>query len=190
VDATEPPAVVLETAPVADRREPRTVELGVGTFLMAGVGTGGIVGLSPFVIGGLGEDGVLRFAISVGESPGTLQFSTWMATRLDACLRLPGNYRSSQGLQLDLCGGTDVGFSHIAPATSPDGPRIAQTLPYVDVGPSADLRGEIGSILTVSLRGGLGVNIVRQGFEGPTGERVDPPLGSTRLELAFSWKLQ
>jgi hypothetical protein len=146
--------------------------------------------MSPFVIGGLGEDGVLRLAISVGESPGTVERSTWTATRLDGCLRLPGNYRSSQGLQLDLCAGSDVGFSRIAPATSADGPHVAQTLPYVDFGPSADLRGEIGSRLTVSLRGALGLNLVRDGFLGSAGERVDPPLGSSRLELAFSWRLQ
>jgi hypothetical protein len=166
------------------------VELGVGTFLLAGVGSSGVVGLSPFVTTGLSEAVFLRISAAVGESPQSVMRMTWAAGRLDTCLEVPGNYSERNGLRLDLCGGLDAGFTYISSGTLPDAPHEGQTLPYVALGPSVDLRGDIGASAAVTLRGVLGLNVTRGQFVDATGSRVDAPIGSERVELSFSWRVQ
>jgi hypothetical protein len=167
------------------------VELGVGTFLLAGVASSGVVGLTPYLIDGVGQDVFLRLGIGLGESTGSITHMTWAAGRLDTCLAMPGNYAAGSGLQFDLCGGADVGFTVIALDTQPLSlPQRGQTLPYVNLGPSADLRAEFGANAAFSLRGVLGINIARDPYFDGSGSRVDPPLGAARVELGFSWKLQ
>jgi hypothetical protein len=99
------------------------VELGVGTFLLAGVGSSGVVGLSPFVTDSLSEAVFLRISVAVGESPQSVMRMTWAAGRLDTCLAVPGHYAERNGLRLDLCGGLDAGFTYISSATLPDAPH-------------------------------------------------------------------
>jgi hypothetical protein len=60
----------------------------------------------------------------------------------------------------------------------------------VDLGPSLNLRGELGSRLSAVLRVVAGINIVRQSFVDLSGAREDPPLAGGRLELAFSWDVR
>jgi hypothetical protein len=156
--------------------------------MMAGGGAGGYVGLAPFLIDDVGQAVFLRPSVAFGESIATNLPSTWSAARLDMCMRLPDRYAMRGGLQLDLCGGADVGFSYIASGSVPGTPAAGQTVPYVDLGPSVDLRAEVGKF-AVTLRGVGGIDVARGGFTDVTGARVDMPLWSWRFELDFSWVL-
>jgi hypothetical protein len=100
---------------------------------------------------------------------------------------VPGSYRVYQGLQLDLCGGTDVGATYFVSGDQAGEPPEGRTLPYVDLGPSLALRGELGDKSAVWLRSSAGINVVRAGFDDSLGVRQTPPLASFRLELGFSW---
>lgn len=160
----------------------RTVEIGVAGFLMSGAGAGAMAGASPYAIFEAGRGVFLRPALFLGQSltainsPPVLD-AVWVAGRFDTCLRLPGLYKQDQGIQLDLCGGADFGVL--------DDNTDDALLPFVSVGPSLDLRGELGSSLSASIRGVTGINL--------TSETVGPvyqPLWSGRLELAFSWKVK
>ena len=189
-NALPPNATSVPPNPPAPEKGDETapLELGVGTFLMAGGGAGGYMGVAPFLIDDVGQAVFLRPSVAIGQSIATNLPSTWAAARLDTCMRLPGRYAIRGGLQLDLCGGADVGFSYIASGTQAGSPSTGQTLPYVDLGPSVDLRAEVGSF-AVTLRGLVGVNVAREGFDDVAGTHVETPLMSGRLELDFSWVL-
>lgn len=162
--------------------ETRTLEIGVAGFLMSGAGAGAMAGASPYAIIEAGRGVFLRPALAVGQtlaalnSPPVLS-ALWVAGRFDACLRVPGLYNENRGIQIDLCGGADFGF--LSDSTDDI------TLPFVSVGPSLDLRGELGSSLSASIRAVTGVNVTSETI-GP----VFQPLWSGRLELAFSWKVK
>ena len=64
------------------------------------------------------------------------------------------------------------------------------TLPYLDLGPSIGLRGELGSRLSAVLRVVAGVNLLRSSFVDLSGASELPPLAEGRLELAFSWDMR
>jgi hypothetical protein len=168
--------------------EARTLELGAGVFLMTGTGGGALAGPTAFVVVEAGRGIFLRPALAFGQSltslpPSDIHNSTWAATRFDACLRLPGLYTRHHGMQLDLCGGTDLGFSTVAS-------NEQTTLPYLDIGPSIDLRGELGSRLSAVLRLVAGVNLLQPSFKDLSGNAEQVPLATGRLELAFSWDLR
>ncbi|MDP9000449.1 MAG: hypothetical protein M3O46_10105 [Myxococcota bacterium] len=164
------------------------LELGMGAFLMAGGGAGGYAGGTVFLVDEVAQGVFLRPSAALGNSLATDVSSIWAAGRLDTCVRLPGRYASRNGIQLDLCGGPDVGVSFIAAGTQPSTPATNQTLPYVALGPSVDLHGEAGN-LAVTLRGVGGVNVARQSYVDVTGVQVDGSIWSWRLELDFSWAL-
>jgi hypothetical protein len=182
------PRTMMIASPARDspRDQSAPLELGVGTFLMSGGSAGSYVGVAPFLIDDVGQAVFLRPSVALGTSLATNLPSTWAAARLDTCLRLPGRYAVRGGLQLDICGGADVGFSYVSAGTEPGTPASGQTLPFIDLGPSVDLRAEANRV-AVTLRGVGGVNIARQGFDDVTGTRVDVPVVSWRLELDFSW---
>jgi hypothetical protein len=189
--AAPPPRLVFpspDLAPSHDHDETAPLELGVGTFMLVGGGAGGYLGVSPFLIADVGHAVFLRPSVALGVSMATNVSSTLAAARLDTCLRLPGRYVVRGGLQLDVCGGADAGVSYVSSGSLAGTPSMGQTLPYVDLGPSIDLRAEVGR-LAVTLRAVGGVNIAREGFDDVTGARVDAPLVSWRLEIAFSWVL-
>lgn len=168
--------------------EARTLEIGAGVFLMTGTGGGALAGPTAFVVVEAGHGIFLRPALAFGQSltslpPSDIHNSTWAATRFDACLRLPGLYTRHHGMQLDLCGGTDLGFTTVASDTQ-------TTLPYLDVGPSIDLRGELGSRLSAVLRLVAGVNLLRPSFNDLSNTAEQVPVATGRLELAFSWDLR
>ncbi len=167
--------------------EGRNLELGAGVFLMTGTGGGALAGPTAFAVVEAGHGIFLRPALAFGQSltslpPSDLASSTWAATRFDACIRVPGLYTRHHGMQLDLCGGSDLGFTTVQAAQS-------TTLPYLDLGPSIALRGELGSRLAAVLRMVAGVNLLRPTFQDLSGAADQPPLAVGRLELAFSWDL-
>jgi hypothetical protein len=162
--------------------EKRTLEIGVASFLMTGATNGAMAGGSPYAIIEAGDGVFLRPSAAVGETLTALnsppiQHAMLIAGRFDACLRVPGLYSQNRGIQLDLCGGTDFGYVN--------DDTDDKTYAFVSVGPSFDLRGELGSSLSAAIRTVTGFNV--------TGMAVDPalqPLWSGRLELAFSWKVR
>ncbi len=170
------------------RDEAAPLELGVGTFLMAGGGSGGYVGVTPFLTGDVGEAVFLRPSVALGGSIATNVPSTWGAARLDTCLRLPERYAIRGGLQLDICGGAEVGLSYVVSGTLPGTPISGQTLPFVELGPGVDLRAEVGNV-AVTLRGVGGVDVARGGYTDVMGARIDEPLLSWRVEVDLAWVL-
>lgn len=181
-----PPAVLEKPPPERDwylhHDEERTVEVGLAGFLMSGAGAGAMAGAAPYVIIETGRGVFLRPALFFGETLTALNsppivHALFLAARVDTCLRLPGLYTQNRGIQLDLCGGADLG---VLSDSSDD-----IMLPFVSLGPSLDLRGELGSLLSASIRGVAGVNVTSE-----TSGAVYQPLWSGRLELAFSWKVK
>jgi hypothetical protein len=166
----------------------RALEVGVSGFLMTGTGGGAMAGPSPFLFVEVGHGIFLRPSLEFGQTitslpPGKVS-GTWVNSRLDTCLRLPGLYSNHSGMQLNVCGGADVGLTLIDNGVS---------LPFVALGPSADLRGELGSNLAVALRFVGGLNLLQQSFVEKTTDIAVPeqvPAWSGRIELAFSWSLR
>jgi hypothetical protein len=159
----------------ARRDEGRTIEIGAGAFLMSGTGGGLASGVTPFMLIEVDKGVFLRPALVFAQSlPSSGPDVSLVATRNDGCWRVTGLYTSRNGMQLDLCGGFDLGFV-----------RATKTMPYLGIGPSLDLRGELGGNLAVLLRGLVDVNAL-QG----QGDSLDNPLWAGRVELALSWRLR
>lgn len=182
----------------------RSFEVGVASFLMGGTGTGVLAGPELFTVVEVGSGVFLRPTIAFGRTLQTLKptgdvYGTWGVTRFDTCVRVPGLYMDRRGLQLDLCGGADIGFLHFDQssqfgstfASSPEQPSTARTIPFFAVGPSIGLRGELAGDLSVEVRGVGGVNVIRESFLDPAfGARVDPPLIGGRVEIALAWRVR
>jgi hypothetical protein len=165
----------------------RSFEVGGSAFLLAGTVGGTLLGGSIFAVAEVGHGIFLRPALAMGQTvtslPSSGTTSTWAASRLDGCLRLPGLYARRHGIQLEGCLGGDLGFSFLQNGTS-------QTVPFVALGPALDLRGELGRELAVVLRGVFGVSPVRTTFTDDSGNQAQSSLLSGRLELALSWSLR
>jgi hypothetical protein len=166
----------------------RALELGAGVFLMTGTGGSALAGPTVFAVVEASHGVFLRPALAYGQSLNTMpgsdtKGSTWMTARFDGCLRAPGLYTRRHGMQLDLCGGTEVGFTTISSDST-------TTLPYLDLGPSLDLRGELGSRLSAVLRLVAGINVLRESYVDQSGATQQVPIATGRLEVAFSWDLQ
>jgi hypothetical protein len=195
------PAVLEKPSPEHDwylhHDEDRTVELGVGALLMMGSGANTLAGASPYVVVEAGRGIFLRPSLAAAQSVVPMATAgetraTWGSARFDTCLRLPGLYTRHRGIQLDTCGGADLGFTHFGAAASGSTgtPVGVATIPFASVGPSLELRGELGSKLSVALRGVAGLNLARTTFEDGTGARFETPLWSGRIEVALSWRLR
>jgi hypothetical protein len=191
MDAVEPTQVVVidESSPPRSpqwlRVEAPELEIGAGSFLMAGGATGGYLGVTPFLINELGKTWSLRPSLLLGESVPGGPRSILVAARFDACLRVPDNYAHGAGVQLDLCAGIDGGFAQVA-ATQQPTPVASQLVPYIDVGPSVGLRAEVGRV-AVMLRSVVGVDVARETYRDGTGAAVAATGGMFRFELDFSW---
>ncbi len=195
MDAAPPPTIVAQpdtlqrsaASPIEPDERPRAhaVDLGVATFLKSGIAASGVTGVSPFVAAELGRDILLRVAGAMGQPPASDLHFTWLAGRLDICSETHGNYAAGSGLRFDLCGGADVGATIILSTTA----SPTQTLPFVDVGPSVDLRAELGPSAAFLVRVGAGINIARNSFVDFNGENLQPPLATIDVELALSWTL-
>jgi hypothetical protein len=165
------------------------LELGIGTFFMVGGGAGSYAGVTPFLVDEVARGVFLRPSLALGGSLATNVSSTFFGGRLDTCARLPGRYASRNGIQLDLCAGPDVGVSFVSAGKLPGSPPSDLTLPYVNLGPSLDLHGEVNN-MAVLLRGVVGINVAKESFADVTGTQVDAPAVAWRLELDFSWGLR
>jgi hypothetical protein len=168
---------------------PRTLELGAGTFLATGTGGGALAGPTIFAVIESVRGIFLRPALVFGGSltslpPADVRSSMWGAARMDACLRLPGLYTRHNGMQLDVCGGTDVGVTSVESTTT------TTTLPYWDLGPSLDLRGELASSLSAVLRLVAGIEVLRETFTDNQTRPEDVSLVTGRVELALSWDIR
>jgi hypothetical protein len=162
----------------------RALELGLSGFLMSGTikDAGAMVGPSPFLYIEAGHGIFLRPSLSFGQTvkqSGTIT-GTWLGSRFDTCVRLPGLYPNRSGIQLDMCAGADVALTLL---------DSGQSLPFVALGPSVDLRGELGGNLAVALRGVGGINVLTESIVD-NGETKNSATWSGRVELAFSWSLR
>jgi hypothetical protein len=144
-------------------------EFGLGTFLMVGPEGQAIAGATPYAFIEVGRGIFLRPAVAVGQGVFASASSapiTWAAGRLDVCLRVYGLYATNHGLRFGLCGGAEGGGTYDS----------SSTRPFVAVGPSVEMEGDLAGALGIVLRGVAGANIVPDGFSG-------------RIEVALSWRL-
>jgi hypothetical protein len=175
----------------------RNVEVGAAAFLMTGAGAVAVGGVSPFIVVETGHGVYLRPSIIAGESLTSITANVdaraiVAATRVDACVRMPGLYTQHRGIQLDACLGADLGFNHYDGVAKGNAgaPPSGVTTPYSSFGPSLEMRGELGSALAATLRGLAGANLFREGFTDSTGAYVDSMAWTGRVELALSWGLR
>jgi hypothetical protein len=195
------PAPVEQPSPEHDwylhHSDERNLEPGLAVFLMTGAASTAVGGVSPFIVVETGHGIFMRPSVIVGESlasitPDADARSEVAATRFDACVRMPGLYTQHRGMQLDACLGADLGFIHYdgVPKGNPGAPLNGLTVPYLSTGPSFEMRGELGSALSATLRGLVGANLFREGFVDSTGGYVGSMGWTGRVELALSWGLR
>jgi hypothetical protein len=182
---------VVDSSPAG--RPPKTLEVGISTFLMTSIGPNSIMGGSPYVVIETNPGFFLRPSIAIGQElpvHGDYANATLFATRLDACARIPGNYMPNRGLEVDLCGGADLAFAYFPASQAPGSPVRTLFMPLVDIGPSLDLGGEIGGGWWVVLRAVGGLNVIHERVMENDASVVDPGWLSARLELAAAWRLR
>src|SRR5262249_32627216 len=139
--------VVVSRTEGAPAGEPRVLELGAAGFLFYGAGAGAYAGVSPFLAAEVADSILLRPSLLFGASSSPdVPASTMGGARFDVCARLGGLYASGTGVQLDACAGLEGGVAYVASGTGAGMPATGQTLPFFGVGPSVDLRGEVGSV--------------------------------------------
>jgi hypothetical protein len=149
-------------------------EVGGAVYIRSGIGSGGVVGFSPFVVFEVAAGWLLRPSLALGRSTtvapldvGRGAMLTHVGARLDFCRRIPGNYIERRGLEADLCAGADIGVITSDPMVATDASGLSErdrstvTVPRATLGPAVALRGELGAGLTVEVRGGLGANLVQ-----------------------------
>jgi hypothetical protein len=190
-DSKRPTQDVVDTSPAG--RPPKTLEVGISTFLMTSIGPNSIMGGSPYVVIETNPGFFLRPSIAIGQElavHGDYANESLFAARLDACARIPGNYMPNRGLEVDLCSGTDVAVAYFPASQAPGSPARTLFMPLVDVGPSLDLGGEIGGGWWVILRAVGGLNVIHERVIENGATVVDPGWLSARLELAAAWRLR
>ncbi len=187
-----PPAEPEPATPEHDwylhHEDTRSLELGAGVFLMSGSGGGALAGPVVFGVIESGHGIYLRPSLAFGQTltsipPSNVKSATWGAGRFDGCLRLPGLYSQHHGMQLDVCAGADIGMTHVQAVTGTD-------MPYLALGPSLDLRGELGGSLAALLRVVAAIDTLRGSYLDNDGATEQAPLVSARLEAAFSWDVR
>ena len=149
--------------------EEHGLEFGLGTFLMVGPEGQAVAGATPYAFIEVGRGIFLRPAIAVGEgifAAASSEPIAWGAGRLDVCLRIYGLYATNHGLRFGLCAGAEGGATHDS----------SSTRPFVAIGPSVEMEGDLAGALGIVLRGVGEANIVPDGFSG-------------RIEVALSWRL-
>ncbi|HSO40713.1 MAG TPA: hypothetical protein VLT33_49645 [Labilithrix sp.] len=158
---------IADSVPTPAVEGPRTaVELGTMVYLRNGLmRTGGVAGLSPFVTVELTPSWVLRPALFFGRSTEKIASSTGddgavvshLGARTDFCRRIPGNYIERRGVEADLCAGVEGGI--VTPS------KGASTSGRVGVGPSVNMRGELGGGVALEIRALLGSNLIQYAAE-------------------------
>jgi len=155
----------------------RTIEIGSSATLMNSPLTttdAALVGGDVFVLIELLRSFFLRPAFVGAASLGAP--AAYVAPRVDACLRVPGNYVEHRGLLLETCAGTEVVvFDH--------GTGTNHTTDVLfGIGPTIGLRGDLASDLSVEVRGLANFNVAH------TGDEI--ALLSLRAELGLTWRLR
>jgi hypothetical protein len=196
--ATPAPAVVDASDTPLDRadetryeKDDRTLELGGTAFLLGGMGTTAVAGVSLYTMVQIGGTVFMRPALSYGsavrgvDGPSGVG-ATWGGARFDFCTRLVGAHLDSRALRVDACFGAEVGFVHVD-AGPYDGIYMSTpefTVPTLDLAPSMALSGDLNSFLSVELRGFGFVNTL------PGHLAVQPALLGGRVELALAWQFR
>jgi hypothetical protein len=174
----------------------RTVELGLETFVMGGTASGVVVGPTAYGVFETSHGIFLRPTLLAGHSIGQLTAvapGTFVGSRFDACFRLPGMYLDERGIQLDLCGGGELGFLRVDSGVVPHGAPGTDPTPtqaFLAVGPSLDLRGELGSSLSAVLRGVADANLLGDSVALANGGTATSSLLVWRAEVGLSWRLR
>lgn len=117
----------------------------------------------------------LRPSIAAAVSIGTPV--SYLETRMDACLRVPGNYVEHRGLLLETCAGVELGA-----LDRDEGQPTHTTDAIFSLGPTIGLRGDLASDLSVEVRGLAGFNVVH------SGDAIG--LLSVRAELGLTWRIR
>jgi hypothetical protein len=165
---------------------------------MGGTGGGAIVGPAAYGIFEAAHGFFLRPTLMGGHSLGGLSRSaeapaTFLGSRFDACGRIPGMYREQLGLQLDFCLGGEVGFSRLDAGVAASvgvGTSTSPTIPFVGVGPSVGLRGELGNRLSAVVRGVADLSLLRDPVALAGGTTMTPAVLVARAEVGLSWSLR
>jgi hypothetical protein len=172
------PTGVAEPDAGAPQPHRRTIEIGAGGTLENSPVTttdAALVGGDVFMLVEIVRSFFLRPSIAASASIGSP--STYYSTRLDACLRVPGNYTEHRGLLLETCAGTEIGaIDH------DQGLPNHATDAVFSIGPTIGLRGDFASDLSVEVRGLAGFNVAH------TGDVIE--LLSMRAELGLTWRLR
>jgi hypothetical protein len=182
-NATNTPSVLVPSGVAinADAGAPppqrRTIEIGSSATLMNSPLTttdAALVGGDVFMLIEIVRSFFLRPAVAGASSLGST--AAYVAPRMDACLRVPGNYVEHRGLLLETCAGTEFGvFDHGTGTTHATDALFA-------IGPTIGLRGDLASDLSVEVRGLANFNVVH------TGDEI--ALLSLRAELGLTWRLR
>jgi hypothetical protein len=192
-DVTSWPAPAEEDAgPRAASPPPRTIEVGAGgSYMYGALGDGGPAMGGAHVFMNIEIDGgwLLHPQVAVGRSLKDVATTpdlgaTSAIARIDACRRMPGNYREHHGLQLDVCGGLEGGFIAVGALDT------KATLPLLAPGAALAMRGDLGADLAAEMRGTVGVNMLRGHYDVAPNVTVEPLLIYARLELGVAWKFQ
>jgi hypothetical protein len=177
----------------------RTIEFGVTMAVMGGLGAGVMAGPTLYGTVEVGRGLFLRPSLFIVRNLAGLanapDVGTVVATRFDACGRVSGFH--IKVIQLEICGGGEIGFMHIDEA-DPATQASSTTLPFLALGPSVSLRGELGGGLALVLRGVANLNALSEDFkETSTGCpdassqcSVAPSLFLGRAEIGVSWQLR
>lgn len=148
-----------------------TIEVGSSMYLRGGDGSGGVAGIAPFATFEVAHGWFLRPSLMFGRATapnGDARLLTHGGGRADFCRRIPGNYIERRGIELDVCGGSDL--------------TLSRGEPIVTAGPSMVLRGELGAGLAVELRGVTGVVLLEGPVTSPGGA---PFMGAAELGLSM-----
>jgi hypothetical protein len=165
-------------------KPPKALEIGGSASLMNSPLTNldaALVGGDIFVLAEVLRSLLLRPSLLAGASIGPT--ATYFGTRLDACLRVPGNYTEHRGLLLDICGGTEFAAIDHNEYVQPGDPQMVhRTDALLAFGPSLALRGDLASDLSVEVRGLAGFNVVH------TDDTI--ALLSLRAQVGVTWRLR
>lgn len=158
-------------APTVQR--PPLLDVGVSSTMSTGYGSGAspVVGADVFAQIALRPGVFLRPALGFGA--GMTNPTSVGRGRVDACLRIPGNYIESRGLELDTCLGMELGG-----VRAPNNLGVQETRFIFTPGPALALRGAMTRALSIEIRGTFGFNI-------PLNYEAD--LLNLRAEIGLTW---
>jgi hypothetical protein len=183
-DASAP--VVPEISPDATlpQQHKRTIEIGASGTLSNSPLTlydAALVGGDVFTLVEVVHSFFLRPSLGGAASIGG-GTAGYFNVRMDACLRVPGNYVEHRGLLLDMCAGTELGGLYHQSVSDGGIPGAATVDAMFAISPTIGLRGDVASDLSVEVRGLANFNIVH------TGDTTS--LLTVRAEVGLTWRVR